>query len=384
MARKPTHDWSVLLSLLFQRQEQDQSYKNKQFAEDEGVPLGSLTRSLTKYRKGEIELADISRSYQQNDRNDRKNDHNSDRKHKAINNGNVKNNKYKHDVTHNYGKPDGERVRNSDRSQSNAGAKRKGGQRGNRNAVTHGLYAQCLSDEMRVVYEDALGKAGGVDEELALARAKLADAFRQKGEQEYLERVIEQEKLRAASEPPLPSIVDDEGNVVPSNTVPARFNYGAMQPDSFEDNLGPLGMTIKMRRIDWDAVIDRWMGRIANLESLRQKLLQGHVLSHSERLAIQSTTFNQLADGIIDAIAAGNILSANAIDIPANLLAQIRYELGDDGDDESSLPKDAVTPQMVEERERQLQLGSKQSAGDFMAQRLLELDALNAEDAQHG
>ncbi|WP_232613686.1 hypothetical protein [Photobacterium carnosum] len=384
MARKPTHDWSVLLSLLFQRQKQNHSYKNKQFAEDESVPLGSLTRSLTKYRKGEIELADLSLPYQQNDRNDRKDDRNYDRKPKITNSGINRNNKSKHGVTSNCALSDGERARNSDRSQSNAGAKRKGGQYGNRNAVTHGLYAQCLSDEMRVFYEDALGKAGGVDDELALARAKLADAFRQKGEQEHLERVIEQEKIRAASESSPPQILDDEGNVEPSNTVPARFNYGAMQPDSFEDNLGPLGMTIKMRRIDWDAVIDRWMGRIANLESLRQKLLQGHVLSHSERSAIQSTTFNQLAGGTIDAITAGNLLSANAIDIPANLLAQIRYELGDDGDDESSLPKDAVTPQMVEERERQLQLGSKQSAGDFMAQRLLELDALNAEDAQHG
>ncbi|UTZ35137.1 hypothetical protein HB762_28155 (plasmid) [Vibrio campbellii] len=47
-----------------------------------------------------------------------------------------------------------------------------------------------------------------------------------------------------------------------------------MRAEAFEDNIGPLGTTIKMKRVDWDAVIDRWMGRVANLESLRQKLLQ--------------------------------------------------------------------------------------------------------------
>lgn len=385
MARKPTHDWSVLLSLLLQRQEQDPSYKNKQFAEDEGVPLGSLARALTKHRKGEIELADLSHIDHKNDHNDGRNDHNSDHKRKASAGKKAPNNNNKQPLTSRSDHSNGERARNCDQKKSHVGPKRKGGQRGNRNAVTHGLYAQCLSDEMKVVYEQALGSAGGVDDELALARAKLAEAFRKKGEQEYMERVIEEEKARAASEPTdTPPILDEEGNPVPSNTAPAHFNYGAMQPDAFEDNIGPLGMTIKMRRIDWDAVIDRWMGRIANLESLRQKLLQGHVLSHSERLAIQSTTFNQLANGEIDAITAGNLLSANAIEIPANLLAQIRSELGEDGDDDSELPKEAVTPQMVEERERQLQLGNKQRADEFMAQRLRELEALNAEDAQHG
>lgn len=156
-----------------------------------------------------------------------------------------------------------------------------------------------------------------------------------------------------------------------------------MQPESFEDNTGVLGMTIRMKRIDWDAVIDRWMGRIANLESLRQKLLQGHVLSHSERMAIQSTTFNQLAEGSIDAVTAGNLLSANAIEIPSNLLAQIRVELGAD-EDEGELPKGGVTPQIVEEREKALQLGNAQAADEFMAERMAALEELNAAEVNDG
>lgn len=376
MARRATHDWSELLAVFFQRQEQDKSYKKKDFAEEEGLSIGSLSRALTQYRKGEIELSDLTLS-------DRKNDHKSDRNSDRLSGlgcqaKDVKL-KSKQDVKPNLTPKNRGGARNSDRSQSENVAKRtRGGQRGNKNAVTHGLYAASLSEEMQQQYEQALGAAGGIDHELALARVKLADAFRQKGEQEYMERIIEQKKLEAAETGVDVQLVrDEDGNIEPSDALPARFNHAAMQPDAFEDNTGVLGMTIKMKRIDWDAVIDRWMGRIANLESLRQKLLQGHVLSHSERLAIQSTTFNQLEAGEIDAITAGNLLSANAIEIPANLLALIRADLGA-GEEETDLPKGGVTPQIVEEREKALQLGNAQAADEFMAERMAMLDELNA------
>lgn len=377
MARKPTHDWSALLSLLLQRQGQDPSYKNKQFAEDEDVPLGSLARALTKYRKGEIELTEESDSDHKNDRNsDHKNDHNNDQSNKLSTKRKSSNKPSKQKLNGKLERLSGGSTRNSDQLRTEVGAKRQGGQKGNRNAVTHGLYSQYLTPELKATYELAFDAAGGVDGELALARAKLAEAFRKKGEQEALEQLIQDEQIKAASEPAPQPVVDEDGNAVPSNSVPARFNYAAMQPEAFEDNIGPLGMTIKMKRTDWDAVIDRWIGRVANLESLRQKLQQGHNLSHAERTSLQSTIFNKLAEGTIDGITAGNMLSANAIDIPTNLLAQIRAELGHE-EDESELPKGGVTPQIIEAREKQLQEGNAQDAADFMAERLAELDELN-------
>lgn len=382
MARKATHDWSYLLAVFFERQEQDSSYKKKEFAEDEGLSIGSLSRALTQYRKGEIELADLSLSDR---KNDHKGDHNSDRQSQVVNSQKAVKLKSKQDVKVKSKGESGGCTRNSDRSQSEVPAKRKrGGQLGNRNAVTHGLYATALSEEQQQQYEQALGAAGGVEHELALARIKLAEAFRKKAEQEALETYIEEQKRVAAETGKDVQLERDaDGNVIPTDALPARFNHAAMQPDAFEDNTGVLGMTIKMKRIDWDAVIDRWMGRIANLESLRQKLLQGHVLSHSERLAIQSTTFNQLAEGVIDAVTAGNLLSANAIEIPANLLAQIRVELGTD-EDEGELPKGGVTPQIVEEREKALQIGNAQAADEFMAERMAALEELNAAEVNDG
>ncbi|KOH04582.1 hypothetical protein ACZ98_23705 (plasmid) [Vibrio parahaemolyticus] len=387
MARKSTYDWSSLLALLFQRQKDDPKYKNKDFAQDEGVPLGSLTRALTQYRKGKI---DVSNNAPIDHESDRKNDLNNDRlsDRKANKNASKKGSKAnnKQQLKGNSDHSDGERARNSDRSFTQSGAKRnRGGQAGNANARKHGLYSQHLTGEIAEAYEAAFSAAGGIDHELALARAKLAEAFRLKGEQEYIERRIAEEQARKAEEvvtaPPPSGDPDDDG--VPNFQKPDYFNHAAMRAEAFEDNIGPLGTTIKMKRVDWDAVIDRWMGRVANLESLRQKLLQGSTLTYSEQLAIKTTVFNQLANEEIDALTAGHMLSANGLDIPPNLLAQIRFELGEGEDDDSELPTGAVTPQLVEEREKQLQLGNQQSSEEFLSSRMAELDALNAED-QHG
>ncbi|CCO46702.1 conserved hypothetical protein [Vibrio nigripulchritudo SOn1] len=385
MARKSTYDWSSLLALLFQRQKENPKYKNKDFSHDEGVPIGSLTRAITQYRKGNIEVSDHAPIDHDSDRkNDLNNDRLSDRN--ASRNTlkkDRKNNKKQSDKP-NDDRSDGHHSRNNDRSFSQAGAKRnRGGQAGNSNARKHGLYAQHLTDEMAEAYEAAISAAGGIDHELALARAKLAEAFRLKGEQEYIEQRIAEDQARraeeAANEPP-PKVEGD----LPNFQKPDYFNHAAMRAEIFEDNIGPLGTTIKMKRVDWDAVIDRWMGRVANLESLRQKLLQGSTLTYSEQLAIKSTVFNQLANEEIDALTAGHMLSANGLDIPPNLLAQIRFELGDEGDDDSELPTGAVTPQMVEEREKQLQEGNTQTSAEFLESRLAELEALNAEDSHGG
>ncbi|EHU8077661.1 TPA: hypothetical protein SLZ51_002356 [Vibrio cholerae] len=382
MARTSTYDWSSLLALLFQRQKDDPKYKIKNFAEDEGVPIGSLTRAITQYRKGKIEVSDNAPIEHDSDRkSDLNNDRLSDRKASKNNQKKQGKTNNKQEVKKESDHLDGARARNSDRSLSQTGAKRnRGGQAGNNNAVKHGLYARHLSQEIAEAYEAAFDAAGGIDHELALARAKLAEAFRLKGQQEYVERCIAEEQAKKVEEP---DESDSSEDGEPSFKRPSYFNHAAMRAEAFEDNIGPLGTTIKMRRVDWDAVIDRWMGRIANLESLRQKLLQGSTLTYSEQLAIKSTVFNQLANEEIGAVTAGHILSANGLDIPPNLLAQIRFELGEGDDDDSELPTGAVTPQMVEERERQLQLGNQQSSEEFLAERMAELEALEAED-RHG
>ncbi|MCC8380085.1 hypothetical protein [Xenorhabdus sp. PB30.3] len=372
MARKPTYDWSSLLALLFQRQKENPKYKNKDFAKDESIPLGSLTRAITQYRKGQIEVSRYAPIDHCN--SDRKSDLNSDRlsdrnkSRKSRKNTDINN--FKQQVKYCSDHLIGERAHQSSRSLPLSGTKRnRGGQVGNSNARKHGLYTQHLSEEMAEAYESALSAAGGIDHELALARAKLTEAFRLKGEQEYIEKRTAEEQLR-----PEVSI----GN----SDKASYFNHAAMRAEEFEDNLGPQGTTIniKMRRVDWDTVIDRWLGRIANLESLRHKLLQGCTLTYSEQLAIKSTVFNQLLNDEIDALTASHMLSANGLDIPPNLLAQIRFELGEGDGDDSDLPTGAVTPQLVEERERQLQLGNKQSSEAFLAARMAELEELNEEE----
>lgn len=118
--------------------------------------------------------------------------------------------------------------------------------------------------------------------------------------------------------------------------------------------------------------IQRLLGRIDNLIS-SQIRLDDSATSNSELL---KKIFEDRRSGGISAIEAAYLYMEKGLDVPPLVQVEARLEIGGE-DDESELPKGGVTPQIVEERERQLQLGNKQSADEFMAERLAELEVLN-------
>lgn len=118
--------------------------------------------------------------------------------------------------------------------------------------------------------------------------------------------------------------------------------------------------------------IQRLLGRIENLIS-SQIRLDNSATSNSE---LFKSIFEDRRSGDISAIEAAYRYMEKGLDVPSLVQAEAKLEIGDD-DEDSDLPKGGVTPQIVEERERQLQLGNKQSADEFMAERMAELEVLN-------
>lgn len=121
--------------------------------------------------------------------------------------------------------------------------------------------------------------------------------------------------------------------------------------------------------------IQRLLGRIDNLVNSKNRL-ENSVTNHKEML---KDIFSDRRSGDISAIEAAYKYMENGLDVPSLVQAEARLEIGDEEDD-SGLPKGGVTPQMVEEREQQLQLGVTQAAEEFMAERLAELDILNEDE----
>lgn len=123
--------------------------------------------------------------------------------------------------------------------------------------------------------------------------------------------------------------------------------------------------------------VQRLLGRIESL-LVSQLKLDNDLSQHAEFLR---ETFNCRRDGQISATDAAYRFMEKGFDVPPALLAEMRLELGDD-EEEGSLPTGAITPQMVEERERQLQSGNVVSSEEFLQKRLKELEDLNnAENA---
>jgi len=123
--------------------------------------------------------------------------------------------------------------------------------------------------------------------------------------------------------------------------------------------------------------IQRLLGRIENLIS-SQNRLDNSVSSHGEML---ESIFAARRSGEMSALEAAYQYMEKGIDVPALLQTEAKIELGEDEDD-SDLPKGGVTPQMIEERERQLLEGSKQSSADFLAERMAALEELNKNETK--
>lgn len=109
--------------------------------------------------------------------------------------------------------------------------------RGNQNAVKHGIYRKHLTDEERELFEQI--ELGAVDQELRLARIRLARAL-----------AAEQD---ANGEPEVLEVVENEGG---GEYTPARSE--------------------KRRVRDYVGIIDRLMARVESLERTRKLLDAGN------------------------------------------------------------------------------------------------------------
>ncbi|EGQ9055236.1 hypothetical protein GEN90_24685 [Vibrio parahaemolyticus] len=118
--------------------------------------------------------------------------------------------------------------------------------------------------------------------------------------------------------------------------------------------------------------LQRLLGRIESL-LLSQNKLEREPSNNADFLA---EIFGKRQSGEVTATEAAYSFMSRGFDVPPALLAEMRLELGDD-EEEGSLPTGAITPQMVEERERELQSGNVVSSEEFLQKRLKELEELN-------
>lgn len=123
--------------------------------------------------------------------------------------------------------------------------------------------------------------------------------------------------------------------------------------------------------------IQRLLGRIENLIG-SQNRLDNSASSHGDML---ESIFAARRSGEISAIEAAYQFMEKGIDVPALLHTEAKIEM-EEYEDDSDLPVGGVTPQMIEERERQLLEGSKQSSADFLAERLAALEELNRNETK--
>ncbi|WFQ78070.1 hypothetical protein PXH59_00110 (plasmid) [Xenorhabdus sp. SF857] len=118
--------------------------------------------------------------------------------------------------------------------------------------------------------------------------------------------------------------------------------------------------------------LQRLLGRIESL-LVTQTKLDNDLHNHADFL---TALFVKRRVGEISATEAAYRFMEKGFDVPPALLAEMRLELGDD-DEERGLLTGTITPQMVEDREKQLQSGNVISSEAFIQQRLEELEELN-------
>lgn len=166
-------------------------------------------------------------------------------------------------------------------------------------------------------------------------------------------------------------LVDD--SEINRSTLEQEIAVARMQAALVIQSLGD-GTDIEFTLAATEA-LQRLLGRIESL-LLSQNKLEHEPVNNSDFL---QGVFAKRKAGEITATDAAYQFMARGFDVPPALLAEMRLELGDD-DDEGSLPTGAITPQMVEDREKQLQAGNVVSSEEFLKKRLKELEELdNAE-----
>lgn len=119
--------------------------------------------------------------------------------------------------------------------------------------------------------------------------------------------------------------------------------------------------------------IQRLLGRIENLIS-SQNRLDSRISNFGGML---ESVYSSLRSGDISAVEAAYRYMEKGIDVPPLLQAEAKLEIGCEDESESDLAKGGVTPQIVEERERELQAGSTCSSEQFLKKRMAELEELN-------
>lgn len=124
--------------------------------------------------------------------------------------------------------------------------------------------------------------------------------------------------------------------------------------------------------LDSSEPIQRLLGRIENLIS-SQNRFDHSVTNYGDML---ERIFSARRAGEISAIEAAYQFMEKGLDVPSLVQVEAKLEIGDE-DEDSNLPKSAVTPLMVEERERELISGSVRTSEQFLKERMADLEDLN-------
>ncbi|MET4759628.1 hypothetical protein, partial [Endozoicomonas sp. NE40] len=224
-----------------------------------------------------------------------------------------------------------------------------GAPKGNSNAATHGIYSRFFSDEDLAIWDQA-AEIDHLDYELRVARMQLARAIKKQKEYDQIRKDCGDENKDA---------------------------FLSLPVTEFNREVGSEGGKEETKRSipDVDNVIDRLLGRVAQLMKQKDDLLQSPLLSKADQQAHTQTVITQLNSGDLTAIEAGLQLEALLIPLPVTLAAMVKVELATEAEESfegGGVSADDIARKAAEIRERK-----RQEREEFLKRREKELEALN-------
>lgn len=155
---------------------------------------------------------------------------------------------------------------------------------GNRNAVTHGVYAEGFTEEEQAILGDIAALIGSLDEELKVARIELLRI--QKAELRVLKAQTPNEEAKEGFE--FSEIRQTTERAGSRKDLGVDAEVGG---DTLRTKPAVTRQEIIRKRPDFRALKDRALARIGKLEEQRLKLLTGEV---DEKLKLINTMLENL------------------------------------------------------------------------------------------
>ena len=230
--------------------------------------------------------------------------------------------------------------------------KSEGGQPGNKNAMTHGIYSREMSAEDQLRWE-MVNDLDNVNRELTVARVQLSRALSKQAEYAAAQTPIDSaDELKSASLAHIPIT----GHEVDMGTEGGNEKWVRSLPDI-------------------DAVIDRTIRSISQLMKQKKELEQSPILTRADQQTHIQMVMGRVARGDITALEGGFQLEALMITPPQTLSAMIKVELLQDT--EETYEGGGVSAEEINRKAIELEAKIEKDRRKFLPERIKQLEQLD-------